>query len=49
MNVTEYVVVVVSMKVAVMVPVPPIVAVVVAELALPKVIDPVLDDQEEKV
>ena len=36
-------------KVAVIVPVPPIVAVVDAELALLKVIDPVLDDQEEKV
>jgi hypothetical protein len=48
-NVTEYVVVVVSVKVAVIVPGPLIVAVVEAELALPKVIDPVLDDQEEKV
>ena len=36
-------------KVAVMVPVPPIVAVVEAELALSKVIDSVLEDQEEKV
>jgi len=36
-------------KAAVMVPVPPIVAVAEAELALVKVIDPVLDDQEEKV
>ena len=32
-----------------MVPVPPIVAVAEAELALLKVIDPVLEDQEEKV
>ncbi len=36
-------------KVAVIVPVPPIVAVAEAELALLNVIDPVLDDQEEKV
>jgi hypothetical protein len=36
-------------KVAVMVPVPLIVAVDEAELALLKVIDPVLEDQEEKV
>ena len=34
-------------KVAVIVPVLPIVAVAVAELALLKVIDPVLDNQEE--
>ena len=37
------------MKVAVIVPVPPIVAVAEAKLALSKVIDPVLADQEEKV
>ena len=36
-------------KVAVIVPVPPIVAVAEAELSLLNVIDPVLDDQEEKV
>jgi hypothetical protein len=36
-------------KVAVIVPVPPIVAVEDAEFALLKVIDPVLDDQELKV
>jgi hypothetical protein len=39
----------VSANVAVIVPVPLIAAVAEAELALLKVIDPVLDDQEEKV
>jgi len=42
-------VVIMGVKVAVIVPGPPIVAVVVAELALLKTIDPVLDYHEEKV
>ena len=47
MNVTEYVVVVVRVKVAVIVPEPFIVAVVSAEFAAAKVIDVVLLDQVE--
>ena len=37
------------MKVAVIVPAPPIVAVVEAEVADPKVIDPVFELQERKI
>ena len=47
MNVTEYVVVVVRVKVAVILPGPFIVAVVSAKFASAKVIDPVLLDQVE--
>jgi hypothetical protein len=47
-NVTVYVVVVVGVKVAVIVPEPFIVAVVSAEFAAVKVIDVVLFDQVEK-